>query len=200
MNKWKTQTLQTTVLKLLLSSDSFLSKQQHYRFAESEWCCQTLSLSIRMTMITKLLTFITKISNNKKQLYYKTYTSIQSLPNFVPMKWSSNKEMKYSSQQYIIFNKTFVKPYVSRRQSPSSLTEVWPCFMLWYRTKNPLFFSPWNKNQITWISKKTFFTFTPTICYSAHQPDPVHENGQGICLANAVPMLSLIHISEPTRR
>ena len=108
MNKWKTQTLQTTVLKLLLSSDSFFSKQQHYRFAESEWCCQTLSLSIRMTMITKLLTFITKISNNKNkiQLYYKTYTSIQSLPNFVPMKWSSNKEMKYSSQQYIIFNKT----------------------------------------------------------------------------------------------
>ena len=33
--------------------------------------------------------------------------------------------------------------HLSRTKSASSLVEVCPCFMLWYSTSKPWFFSPW---------------------------------------------------------
>lgn len=33
-------------------------------------------------------------------------------------------------------------PHLSLMKSVSSLEDIWPCFMLWYSTSKPLFFSP----------------------------------------------------------
>lgn len=44
--------------------------------------------------------------------------------------------------------------YLSLKNSAKSLLATSPYFILWYRTSNPLFFSPWNGDRSDYVKKK----------------------------------------------
>lgn len=48
--------------------------------------------------------------------------------------------------------------YLSLMKSDSSLLDIWPCFMLWYSTSNPLFLSPCQKEHIKLIKNNCIWS------------------------------------------
>ena len=93
---------------------------------------------------------MSKTSYKKMLLKYIAYPRFKKRTSFNSQMDRLNlKQTRIESNPWSSFQKPW--SHLSLMKSVSSLDDIWPCFMLWQRTSNPLFFSPCiskqNKNR-----------------------------------------------------